>query len=219
MMVGKQLSFSLPYRKSFDRTDFFVSACNQEAVSWIDKYPAWPFHAVLICGEAGSGKTHLASVFSKNRLPACGLTREILRRQEKKWVIEDVDRLCDEELLFHFYNLVKEQNGHILFTARELPQFKLPDLVSRMNAIPKAFISYPDEQLLKLICAKIFMEKNVVVEENVLEYAVKRVRRSFDAVRSLMDIADRLALSEGRRITIPLMKEALSLADMKEDNF
>ena len=72
--MTEQLAFDLTARHACGRSDFWVAPCNQEAIAWIDKYPDWPMHAVLIYGEEGSGKSHLASIFSvhirKNACPS-----------------------------------------------------------------------------------------------------------------------------------------------------
>ena len=79
-----QLPLMLSYRKAFGREDFVVAPCNQEAVSWIDKWPNWPVTAVLIYGESGSGKTHLASIFSEYHLDAKELTDDFMPFFQKK---------------------------------------------------------------------------------------------------------------------------------------
>ena len=57
-------------------------------------------------------------------------------------VLEDLDRKpFDEQSLFHLFNLSREQGFCILMTARSAParwSVELPDLVSRMRALPVA---------------------------------------------------------------------------------
>ena len=98
-----QLHLALSYRKAFGREDFVVAPCNQEAVSWIDKWPNWPVPCVLIYGEKGSGKTHLASIFSEYRIDAAELTDDFMPYFQKKIVVENLDCLASEEALFHLF--------------------------------------------------------------------------------------------------------------------
>ena len=56
-----QLALEFPNRPSLGREDFLVSPCNQEAVALIDAWPDWPYFAVCVYGDEGSGKTHLAN--------------------------------------------------------------------------------------------------------------------------------------------------------------
>ena len=55
--------FDLPHLDALEAEDFLVSSCNQAAVDLVDAWPDWPAHAVVISGAAGSGKSHLVSVW------------------------------------------------------------------------------------------------------------------------------------------------------------
>ena len=206
--MSEQLALDFPSRQAFGRTNFWVAPCNQEAIAWIDKYPAWPMHALLIYGEAGSGKTHLAAIFSQERIEAKDLTEDFLPQSDKV-VVENLEELQDEKALFHLFNRMQEQNGGLLMTARKVPQFNLPDLQSRIGMTPKAEIKMPDEQTISSVCAKMFADKQALVEPAVLMYIATRVPRSFDVVRKVVNTADELSLANGRKITIYLVKEAI----------
>lgn len=210
--MQEQLAFSLIYRPAFGRSDFLVAPCNEEAVSWVDKYPDWPMPILIICGESGCGKSHLASIFSGNHINASELTMErALSETAEKIVVEDVDLLKDEEALFHLYNRVVAQQGALLLTARNIPQFQLKDLQSRLNAAPKVYISMPDDALISAVLMKAFDDRQLIVEPKVIEYVIMRLPRSFDTIQKVIDIADKLSLSQQRKITIPLMREALGI--------
>ena len=143
--MTEQLAFDLTARHACGRSDFWVAPCNQEAIAWIDKYPDWPMHAVLIYGEEGSGISHLASIFSDVHINALDLKEDELPTADKV-VIENVDNLKNEVALFHLFNSIQEQKRGLLMTARTLPFFTLPDLRSRIAMIPKAEIKMPDEK-------------------------------------------------------------------------
>ena len=50
--MTEQLALEFPSRQAYGRSNFWVAPCNQEAIAWIDRYPEWPMHALLIYGEA-----------------------------------------------------------------------------------------------------------------------------------------------------------------------
>ena len=60
-----QIPLDLVFRPAMAREDFFISFSNQEAVSWLDKWPDWPSPALVIYGEKSCGKTHLLHVWQK----------------------------------------------------------------------------------------------------------------------------------------------------------
>ncbi|MDY6408186.1 MAG: DNA replication protein [Pseudomonadota bacterium] len=204
-----QLPLMLSYRKDLERGDFVVAPCNREAVSWIDKWPNWPVPCVLIYGEKGSGKTHLASIFSEYRIEAESLTDQFMPYFQKKIVVENVENVASEEALFHLINFMRDLGGYLLLTARQVPNFQLTDLKTRIQAIPKAAIGLPDEAFIKQVLVQIFSDRQIVVDDAVLDYAVMHMPRSFKAVQDLIQTADALSLAQGRKITIPVIKETL----------
>ncbi len=211
--MQEQLPLLFSYRPAYGRRDFLVAACNIEAVRWIDDYMNWVTPAALICGETGSGKSHLAAMFSQTRIDGEHLTNEMaLNISDMKIVVENIDFVQNEEALFHLYNQVVARRGYLLMTARQMPRFQLRDLQSRLNAIPKIYISMPDEELVYAVLAKAFQDRGLLIEPKVLEYVVIRMPRSFEAVQKVIEQADLLSLMRGQKITIPLMKTALERA-------
>lgn len=208
--MTEQLAFSLPYRTSYGREAFWVAPCNQEAIAWIDKYPDWPQHVLWIIGPQGSGKTHLASLFSDTVIEAKNLTGYFRPPFQKKMVVENVQDLPDEEALLHLFNFVREMGGDLLLTSRYLPEFHLPDLVSRLNMIPKAEITLPDETLMRQVAKKAFEDRHILVEDAVLDYLAQHLTRSFALLQQVVERADQLSLESGRKITIPILKTAMS---------
>ncbi len=215
--MSHQLTFSLSYRPAFGRRDFLVGACNEEAVAWIDRYPHWPGSALLICGAAGCGKSHLASIFSQTQLSAKTLSfQRALSETAQKVVVEDVDLLGSEEALFCLYNQITERKGALLMTARTVPFFKLKDLRSRMNAVPKVFISMPDEELSGAVLMKILYEKQLDVDPDLAEYVVTRLPRSFEAITQFAEMLDILSLRQKQKITAPFIRRVLGEWEEKQ---
>ena len=206
--MTEQLALDFPSRQAYGRSNFWVAPCNQEAIAWIDRYPEWPMHALLIYGEAGSGKTHLAAIFSEERIEAKDLNEDFIPKGEKV-VVENLEKLANEQALFHLFNRMQEREGGLLMTSREVPHFILPDLQSRISMIPKAEIQMPDDETIISVCAKMFADKQAIVEPVVLMYIATRVPRSFEAVQRVVNMTDELSLAKGRRITIYLVKEAM----------
>ena len=210
MIKSHQLILGLPYRKAFDREDFIVASCNQDAVTWLDLYPQWPGHALLIHGPAGCGKTHLAHIFSPHVIQAEAVTEQTWPTKNDKIVVENIDRISNEAALFHLFNWTREKGIGLLLTARKIPSFKLPDLASRMALVQQIPILAPDDELMFVVLAKAFDERGILVDAAVLEYAVRQSERTFEALHALIEQADQLSLSQNRRITIPIIKQALS---------
>lgn len=204
-----QLPFHLPYAVAKTVDDFFVSSCNEEAFSWIQK-PSWPFAMVLLTGPEGCGKTHMAHIFAKTVLKAKDLKETDIPLLPSRAVIEDIDECRNEPVLFHLFNYAKESQRQILLTARAVPPFKLPDLKTRMSTVPVIPIHAPDDMVMMALLCKAFTDRQVDVDSDVITYLMTHLDRSYQAVHQVVAAVDTYALSKKRRITIPLIKETMA---------
>ncbi len=217
-----QLPLGFEHRPSLAGEDFLVTDCNRNAVAWLDKWPDWPSTALAVHGPAGCGKTHLAKVFmaragageiTPKRLAA--LDPPALLGDARAWVIEDAERFLTPELevkFLHLYNLIRESGRSLLITARQAPaqwQIELKDLKSRLKAAAAVAISSPDDALIGALLVKLFADRQLRVEPEVLPFMVSRMERSFEAARRLVARADEMAMAERRNITLPLINKVL----------
>ncbi|MCW5750940.1 MAG: DNA replication protein [Alphaproteobacteria bacterium] len=217
-MNARQLVFDLPVRPALGREDFLVAPCNREALAWIDRWPDWPQHALALAGPEGCGKTHLAHVWRASSgallLDAGALDEASLAHlSEVAVIVEDADRrLGSERALLHLFNMLRERGGHLLLTGREAPArwtVRLPDLASRLNALPVAAVRPPDEALIGALLVKLLADRQVRVGEEVLAWLLPRMERSFAFARRLVAALDDAALSRRRNISVSLAREIL----------
>lgn len=213
-----QLVFELPHRPAMGLEDFLVSSSNRAAVDLVDRWPDWPTGAAVLCGPSGSGKTHLANVWRLRSdaivAEAASVTTDnvaVLARTPAI-VIEQVSTLKDEAALFHLLNLVREQRLAILLTSERPPgelEIKLPDLASRLKALPFATILPPDDALLRAVLVKLFADRQLPVEPNVIDFVLVRMERSMAAADRIVRDLDRRALAMRRPVTRALAAKAL----------
>ena len=219
----EQIPFNLGHRHAYGREDFFVSNSNREAVAWLDKWPDWPAPALIIFGAPASGKTHLLQVWKKEAAAKEILLQELVTETidqiigtSQTVIIDNVSQAMGkkdkEEALFHLYNLMLERKGHLLVTAsipiREWPVL-LPDLKSRLRAAPSVAVNPPDDDLIAVVLTKLFSDRQIFVSQEVIQFILPRIERSFLTIRHLVDKIDHKALSEKRAVTIPLVREIL----------
>ncbi len=214
----QQLVFELPHRPALGLEDFLVSASNAEAVALVDRWPDWHAGAAVIAGPQGCGKSHLANVWrlrSKAQpYAAADVTRAAIPdlASATALVVEDVERTTDETALFHLLNLVREQRIAVLLTANAAPgdlAFRLPDLVSRLKALPYAGIAPPDDLLLRAVLIKLFDDRQLSVTPHIVDYLLFRMERSMAAAQALVGEIDRQALVLQRRVSRPVAAKAL----------
>ena len=137
---------------------------------------------------------------------------EALFKRSLYFILDKADCIQEEEKLFHLYNHIMFSQGGLLLLAHTPPSrwdINLPDLKSRLNALPALKINTPDEDLLFHVIQKLFKDEQVTVESSTIHFLLKHIERSFDAAHFWVEALNRMALSEKRRITIPFVREAL----------
>src|SRR5712692_10826499 len=151
-----QLAFEFPHRPAFGAADFLVAPSNAAAVAWLDRWPNWPDAAIVLHGPPGCGKTHLGHVWQARSAAAfCdagALTGDAvpLLAQSGAVVVDGAEHAAERPLL-HLLNLVGERRGHLLLTAAAAPArwtTALPDLRSRLLALPNVAVEAPDDGLI-----------------------------------------------------------------------
>lgn len=215
--AAEQLPLAFGHGSASGRDDLLVSDRLATAVALIDNWPHWPSPVVILAGPPGSGKSHLAEIWREQAEAtainpvAGGDAAEVAARGPV--LLEDADRIgFDEVELFHVINSVREHGTSLLMTSRTWPlswPVALPDLRSRLKAATMVEIGSPDEALLSQVIVKLFADRQLNIDDKIVDYIVKRMERSCAAAQEVVDRIDRLALSRRTKITRALAAEVL----------
>ena len=213
----RQLALALNHSESFAREDFLTGPSNAAAFNLIERWPDWPDRVLLLVGPEGAGKSHLAAIWSQTtgaRLVAARALEDVSlpgMLATGALVVEDLSAgRYDERALFHLLNLVREEAGSLLITARLPPgatAIALNDLASRVRSLPVVNLAAPDDALLRAVIVKLFSDRQLAVEESLVAYLVTRIERSFAAARMAVERLDREALRLKRPVTRALAGE------------
>ena len=214
-----QLIFKFPFKTNYFEEDFYVSDNNFEAYKLIESWPKWTSKFINIFGPSGCGKTHLANIFNKkinsffikaselnNNIPANLKTKECL-------IIDEYRNNVEEKLFYSILNQSYLSNQYIIInTLKPIQSFQveLNDLKSRFSSFVNIGIDLPTDELIKVIISKNFSDKQVKIEGKILEYIIKNIDRSYEAIFDLIDKLDDFSLSTGRSININLIKKKLN---------
>jgi chromosomal replication initiation ATPase DnaA len=214
-----QLALSLPHQESHAREDFLAGDCNAAALTLVDRWPDWPGRVVMLVGPEGAGKSHLAAawagiagarVISARALDVASVPGSLATGA---LVVEDVvPGSIDERALFHLLNLARQEEDYVLLTARSAPanwKISLPDLGSRLRALPTVSLAPPDDAVLKAVIFKLGTDRQLVLDESVVSYLASRIERSFAAARQIVEQLDQEALRKMRPITRMLAVEVV----------
>ena len=215
----RQLNLALGHRESFDRADFLCGQGNETALALIDRWTDWPARAIALIGPEGSGKSHLAAIWARAAGGRVIASHAIYAPSVPQALssgalaIDDADHgELNEAALFHLLNLAREQSAYVLITARQAPAIwpiMLPDLASRLRALPVVTLDPPDDALLAAVLVKLFADRQLAVDERLIEFLVHRIERSFAAARAAVAELDHEAMRLKRPVNRALAAEVL----------
>ncbi|MDD9923141.1 MAG: chromosomal replication initiator DnaA [Boseongicola sp.] len=219
--MPEQLTFDLPVRTASAREDFFVSSANEIAVARLDDTVHWNLGKLALIGPAGSGKTHLLHVWAEAE-NALVITPDELQTldiaavdQPVAFDIGGATALLSDEAetaLFHLHNHLAQRGHAFLVAARTSParwSVRLPDLKSRLEAMDVTRIEAPDDLLLSAVYVKLFTDRQLKIQPDLIPWLLKNNDRSFDSAQSFVAALDAASLSENRAITKRFARQTL----------
>lgn len=154
---------------------------------------------LYIWGESGAGKTHLATAF-----------RELTAARPGFMVIDDVERLGEDEQVALFNAFIERSFRFLLVTAGAAPRELAirRDLATRLaTGLTFRVLPLSDAEKRAALCAHA-RTRGFALSEEVSAYLLSRSRRDMGSLMAALDALDRYSLETGRPITVPLLKAA-----------
>jgi chromosomal replication initiation ATPase DnaA len=216
-LAPRQLVLALDHAISFAREDFLEGPSNAKALALIERWPDWPDRLAVLVGPEGSGKSHLAAIWAQ-MTGARILSAKLLGETDLPHafatgalVVEDLElEGLNERALFHLINMAREQQVDVLLTARTAPagfDVRIRDLHSRLRVLPVVALDAPDDALLRMLIVKLAADRQLAVDEALVNYLANRIERSFASVRAAIALLDEEALRQHRPVTRALAAE------------
>jgi chromosomal replication initiation ATPase DnaA len=215
-----QLILKFPKNNVYLKEDFYVSSSNYKAYEFVNSWPRWIKRIANIFGPPGSGKTHLTSIL-KSKTSTLKIESDELHdkiffdfKVNEALIIENLNENVSENLLFSLWNIALQDNKYLLITSTKpisAYKFKLPDLKSRANSSVIMGIDLPSDDLISVILAKNFSDKQIRVEKKHIDYIIKRIDRSYEKISQFISILDKYSLKKGNPFGLKLIKEVLKM--------
>lgn len=228
-MIMKQLEFNfIEEKNNFNINDFIVFDGNIEAFSFLhetNNENSSYIGIFFLIGEEKSGKTYLANIWKSlvnakfidynflSNLNLCEFNAKALSIVEKydNYIIDDFNfNKLDEEKFFHLINIIYSANSNLLITTKQNIKeinFSLKDLKSRIDSSIKLKINNLNEDIKELFILKLFSDKKLKLNYNVLEYINKNIKCDYKVIFDFVEKINFFVKQEKRNITIPFIKK------------
>ena len=218
MKIRNQNIFNFDKNKNFNYEDYFVSKSNYFAFEILQKWPKWEKNILNIYGENFSGKTHLSKIFlNKNNglmIYEKDINDEIFKKLKlyENIVLDGFNYETSEKLLYSIFNLIDSENKFLIINSinpiNEM-DFQLKDLVSRAKNCLFAKIENPDDELMNAIILKNFSDRQIKIDNKLIDYIAKRIDRSYSKISQFIYKIDELSLKKKKPIDFKIIKEIL----------
>jgi hypothetical protein len=169
---------------------------NAEALRYLSHVATWPVRTAVLTGPAKSGRSTMGRAFAR----ATGGR------------VIDGHASIDQESLFHAWNHAQNSGSPLLIIDDAPPSdwpLTLPDLMSRLRAVPVLRIDEPDDCLARDLIDMLFAQRGIVTAPGLASYIVPRMQRSYAMIHRIVDALDQAALAQGRAIGIRLARDVL----------
>ena len=134
------------------------------------------------------------------------------------FLMDNIDRICGhkkaQEKLYYIYNEVTGRDGKMVFSGRINPdQLSATEsfLSSRFKWGMTAEIKQMDDaasaQLIKKLCQDIGLD----VPDHIIAYLLNRIPRDYPSLKNTVTKINRESFAQKRKVTLPMVKEALGL--------
>jgi chromosomal replication initiation ATPase DnaA len=206
------------YDQNFKDDDFYVSKSNKHVFDLLKKWPKWEKNFLNISGPNFSGKTHLINIFLKEfrgiKLESSLFNDTDLKeiKTYQNIVLENLNDKIDERLVFTLFNLVEQDNKHLIVTTRKPIvdiNFELIDLKSRSKNFLLQNIEEPDDELMFALILKNLSDRQISLDERLINYVIKRINRSYGKIFEFIYKIDEISLKKKKPIDLKIIKEFL----------
>ena len=210
--MSYQKIFNYQFSSINDHQNYFVNHTNQKA------YDLTIFEKInqniFLFGPKKSGKSYLASLW-KERNNAISYSNNFSKiiETKKNVVIDEALGISSDENLFHLINHCKLNHLKIYFVSSidiNTYNFEFKDLYSRLREFIYIEIKPPDDEMCKMLMAKLFSDKQIIIKNNeIFDFIFKRLSRTYLDINIFVEKLDKLSLEKKRQLTIPLIKEII----------
>ena len=229
-----QLSLGVSLRDDATFDNFYLVPENEQVLEALRQFSCGQGELNLLCwGSRGVGLSHLLQAVCheahiKNRIVKYLPLRDMVGFSPSDvcegldavelLCLDGIDEICGhkawEQALFHLYNRLRDSGRRLLVASHTSPPslpLVLPDLKSRiLGSVVYHLRSLTDDEKT---CAlqKRALARGLEMPSDVAKFILKRAPRDTNDLFNLLVLLDDASLQQQRKLTVPFVKEVLSI--------
>jgi chromosomal replication initiation ATPase DnaA len=221
----KQLSFSLQVKNQnnlFAEEDFLPLFENITARNFLKKFFAQkdfsssPIPSLIIKGPSCCGKSHLLNIFARKFNAEFIKSEEIIDKNFNNYfisnsfyILENIDEIIDEEFLLCIINLANESNSFLILTTKNIIEFHLKDLTSRLKNIQLIEIKNPQLESIKQLLINAFSRRQIKISDEIINFITSNIDRTYEAIFAAVKSIEFFCNESGKKVTMGDVKKIL----------
>ncbi len=202
------LNFNQEKRDNFDELNFIFHNQNQEIIKNIEDFFAKEKNSqrLILKGEKFSGKTYILKIFAK-KYNAIFIEKNFNNFEENKfYILENIDEIADENLIFHIINLAFESKSFLIMSAKNLNNFTLNDLVSRLKNSDILIIKNPEIETVKILLVKFLSEMQLKISSKIIDFIALNIKRNYEEIYKICQKIEKFSFENKRDISLKEVK-------------
>lgn len=201
---------SLSHFMPGDNAEFLEALQN-----WLDSPPTYPGNLFVVWGAEGVGKSFLTRCLAEKGFAPLPLDEQSPAASPSSWLLDDAHTLdaTGQQNLFRHLIRLAQTNERLFVTLDASPDMQRTlrdDVRTRLGAGHIYRLTPLDEAQQRLLLAQRAQQRGWQLTEDVLDTLYQRAPRDLSSLARLVERLDQLSLEQKRRITLPLLRTALT---------
>lgn len=183
--------------------------------SWLEASQAYPGNLFVVWGAEGVGKSFLARCLAEKGFTPLPLNEQSPPAATTGWLVDDAQNLNadgQQDLFRHLIRLAQtsERLFVTLDASPDMQRTLRDDVRTRLGAGHIYRLTPLNEHQQRTLLAQRAAQRGWQLTDDVLDTLYQRAPRDLSNLTRLIERLDQLSLEQKRRITLPLLRTALT---------
>ena len=183
--------------------------------SWLEAPQAYPGNLFVVWGSEGVGKSFLTRCLAEKGFTRLPLKEPSPTASKTGWLLDDAQNLDadDQQNLFRHLIRLAQTSERLFVTLDAAPDMQdalRDDVRTRLGAGHIYRLTPLNEHQQRTLLAQRAAQRGWQLTDDVLDTLYQRAPRDLSNLTRLIERLDQLSLEQKRRITLPLLRTALT---------